>query len=104
MGVVAMPMPSPPQRSWPIGLLMLLAVAGVLGARGRLDVAIPLGLTGLGLEPVVGIVPIDVGAGVLLGPTDSLPERFLSRGDTVARGELRVATGQHRLDLVVEAA
>ena len=26
-----------------------LAVAGVLGARGRLDVAIPLGLTGLGL-------------------------------------------------------
>src|SRR4029077_16884950 len=30
MGVVAMPMPSPPQRSWPIGLLVLLAVAGVL--------------------------------------------------------------------------
>src|SRR3979409_2072272 len=26
-----------------------LAIAGVLGARGRLDVAIPLGLTGLGL-------------------------------------------------------
>jgi hypothetical protein len=30
MGVVAMPMPSPPQRSWPIGLLVPLAVAGVL--------------------------------------------------------------------------
>src|SRR3979490_421465 len=30
MDVVAMPMPSPPQRSWPIGLLVLLAVAGVL--------------------------------------------------------------------------
>src|SRR5512143_323341 len=30
MGVVAMSMPSPPQRSWPIGLLLLLAVAGVL--------------------------------------------------------------------------
>ena len=30
MGVVAMPMPSPPQRSWPIGLLLLLAVAVVL--------------------------------------------------------------------------
>ena len=26
-----------------------LAVAGVLGARGRLDIAIPLGITGLGL-------------------------------------------------------
>ena len=26
-----------------------LALAGVLGARGRLDIAIPLGLTGLGL-------------------------------------------------------
>jgi hypothetical protein len=32
MGVIAMPMPSPPQRSWPIGLLVLLAVAGVLYA------------------------------------------------------------------------
>jgi hypothetical protein len=31
------------------GGLGALAVAGVLGARGRLDVAIPLGLTGLGL-------------------------------------------------------
>jgi hypothetical protein len=30
MGIVAMSMPSPPQRSWPIGLLLLLAVAGVL--------------------------------------------------------------------------
>ena len=30
MGVIAMPMPSPPQRSWPISLLVLLAVAGVL--------------------------------------------------------------------------
>ena len=30
MGVVAMSMPSPPQRSWPIGLLLLLAVAGIL--------------------------------------------------------------------------
>jgi hypothetical protein len=32
MAVVAMSMPSPPQRSWPIGLLVLLAVAGVLYA------------------------------------------------------------------------
>ena len=31
------------------GGLGALAVAGVLGARGRLDIAIPLGLTGLGL-------------------------------------------------------
>src|SRR5438270_13935078 len=31
------------------GGLGALAVAGVLGVRGRLDVAIPLGLTGLGL-------------------------------------------------------
>jgi hypothetical protein len=31
------------------GGLGALAIAGVLGARGRLDVAIPLGLTGLGL-------------------------------------------------------
>ena len=30
MGVIAMPMPSSPQRSWPIGLLVLLAVAAVL--------------------------------------------------------------------------
>ena len=30
MGIVAMSMPSPTQRSWPIGLLLLLAVAGVL--------------------------------------------------------------------------
>jgi hypothetical protein len=29
MGIVAMSMPSPTQRSWPIGLLLLLAVAGV---------------------------------------------------------------------------
>jgi hypothetical protein len=32
MGVVAMSMPSSSQRSWPIGLLVLLAVAGVLYA------------------------------------------------------------------------
>jgi hypothetical protein len=32
MAVVAMSMPSPPQRSWPTGLLVLLAVAGVLYA------------------------------------------------------------------------
>ena len=31
------------------GGLGALAVAGVLGVRGRLDIAIPLGLTGLGL-------------------------------------------------------
>src|SRR5947209_8942928 len=31
------------------GGLGALAIAGLLGARGRLDVAIPLGLTGLGL-------------------------------------------------------
>src|SRR5258708_20712850 len=31
------------------GGLGALAVAGLLGARGRLDIAIPLGLTGLGL-------------------------------------------------------
>src|SRR5271166_545340 len=31
------------------GGLVALALAGVLGVRGRLDVAIPLGLTGLGL-------------------------------------------------------
>jgi hypothetical protein len=31
------------------GGLSALAVAGLLGARGRLDIAIPLGLTGLGL-------------------------------------------------------
>jgi hypothetical protein len=31
------------------GGLGALAIAGVLGARGRLDIAIPLGLTGLGL-------------------------------------------------------
>src|SRR5436190_7587248 len=31
------------------GGLGALALAGVLGARGRLDVAIPLGITGLGL-------------------------------------------------------
>ena len=31
------------------GGLGALAIAGVLGVRGRLDVAIPLGLTGLGL-------------------------------------------------------
>src|SRR5690242_21296589 len=31
------------------GGLGALAVAGLLGMRGRLDVAIPLGLTGLGL-------------------------------------------------------
>src|SRR5262245_56294517 len=31
------------------GGLGALAVAGVLGARGRIDIAIPLGLTGLGL-------------------------------------------------------
>ena len=30
MGVVEMSMPSPTQRSWPVGLLVLLAVAGVL--------------------------------------------------------------------------
>ena len=30
MGVVAMSLQSPPQRSWPIGLLLLLAVACVL--------------------------------------------------------------------------
>jgi hypothetical protein len=29
-GVIAMSMPSLPQRSWPVGLLLLLAVAGVL--------------------------------------------------------------------------
>src|SRR2546428_9380971 len=31
------------------GGLGALALAGVLGARGRLDIAVPLGLTGLGL-------------------------------------------------------
>src|ERR1700704_3373039 len=31
------------------GGLGALAIAGVLGARGRLDIAIPLGITGLGL-------------------------------------------------------
>ena len=31
------------------GGLGAIAVAGLLGARGRLDIAIPLGLTGLGL-------------------------------------------------------
>ena len=34
-----------------------LALAGVLGARGRLDIAIPLGLTGLGL---LGWLPFDL--------------------------------------------
>ena len=41
------------------GGLGALAVAGVLGVRGRLDIAIPLGLTGLGL---LGWLPWSSGA------------------------------------------
>ena len=37
------------------GGLGALAVAGLLGARGRLDIAIPLGLTGLGLLGMVAL-------------------------------------------------
>jgi DnaJ domain len=40
------------------GGLSALAVAGLLGARGRLDIAIPLGLTGLGL---LGWLPLGAG-------------------------------------------